>query len=311
MPILSAYKAYTRPWGRPAGGQPSLEYTARRRQRMREMGLMEPEGPPTPMERMSVQQARDTQAERVAEIQAGKAEEREAGEQMQARSDTEAAWRERYPGMSDEQIRAQAAGGKAPPPPKEEVAARETAPAKRAALAKTGTARQERIQGLLQDLQSVGQPFEVKARARAELRSLGEDVPEHLEAGYLEPPEPSWEPTTRGEQLEFAGEMAGRKRRTLGEEQFLIGERGFQARETARERAALEPPMLPTKKGAEKFIKDFVARTGALPKWMARDDVEYFVNLSEEEFAEDAAGMSETHRRRLEQARAFASMKKD
>ena len=104
---------------------------------------------------------------------------------------------------------------------------------------------------------------------------------------------------------------AGRKRRTLGEEQFLIGERGFQTRETARARVALEPPMLPTKKGAEKFIKDFVARTGALPKGMARDDVEYFVNLSEEEFAEDAAGMSETHRRRLEQARAFASMKKD
>ena len=117
MPVLSAYESYTKPWGGGGSlwggkGQPSLQHTARRRGRMRELGLIGPE-PPTPMEQGAVQQARDLQAQRVAQVQEGQAEDREEGERDEQERDLYTGWKEA--GATDAQARSAARMGKQAP----------------------------------------------------------------------------------------------------------------------------------------------------------------------------------------------------
>lgn len=218
MPVSAAYQAFTRPWGGGGQwggrGQPSLQHTARRRQRMRELGLIGPE-PPTPLEKLGAQQ--DLQAQR--EEYTIDAEERQAEREAEAGRE-ERAFKAEQAGLeraSKERLAGQKLGAGA---------------AKVTGKAKAETAEQQRVKGLLQDLQGVSQPFDVQQRARAELRSLGEEIPKHLEAGYLPPPELQERPISLEAQLEFAGKRAARTRTPLSEQKFLIGERGFQARKT-------------------------------------------------------------------------------
>lgn len=212
MPISAAYESYTRPWGGGSlwggKGQPSLQHTARRRQRMRELGLIGPEI--TPTERMSVQEAQELQAGRVAQIRGQQAEEREMGEQAEQETDLYTGWKEA--GATDAQARSAARMGKQAPIKKDEGPVRETKAQTRTAEATSAGILQQRVQGLLQDLQSPGSTPRVKQLARAELRSLDVDIPEHLERGYLEPPELPEKPLSLDEQVAFAGRMreAGR-----------------------------------------------------------------------------------------------------
>lgn len=321
MAVSSAYEAYTRPWGGRGGlwggkGQPSLQHTARRRQRMRELGLIGPE-PPTPMEQAAIGENQRAQEEEYAVA----AEERDAGresETAQAQRDFDAE-QNRLKLESQERIARARRPAEKPGEPK-----RVTQPSPLSIPGLPDLPGQP----LPAQLPGAGQ-FPVPTQRPTTRRLLTLDEPPERPP-LLEAPTPAMlkrEAAQEKADVKRASEEEKRGLKRLLDTQYALLDkmdrdgvpqgdpRRLAAREQIRKfggkvRAFKETSPLPSKAGAAAFVKNFTERTGALPEGLNAKNVAFFANLPQDVYDEAVKGMSATQKRKLDLARDFADLDK-